>query len=109
LGFRRRNSLRDKKPHDGKSVKGQSRHFGLLPATSGLPRTTDISGPAPLVRFVPMCDIARDHRLRRSVLWRSLSVPDGLDFFDLHQGSVSSLSTYRTGAETRIWQTSRQS
>jgi hypothetical protein len=30
-------------------------------------------------------------------LARSLSVPDGLEFFDLDQGSVSTLGTYRTG------------
>jgi hypothetical protein len=29
-------------------------------------------------------------------LARSLSVADGLDFFDLDQGSVSTLGTYRT-------------
>ena len=38
---------------------GQSRRFDPLPATSGLPRTTDIIRPARLVRNVPTGDIAR--------------------------------------------------
>jgi len=33
---------------------GQSRRFGPLPATSGLPRSTDIIRPARLVRLVPI-------------------------------------------------------
>jgi hypothetical protein len=32
---------------------GQSRHFDRGPATSGLPRTTDIIGPGGPIRFVP--------------------------------------------------------
>jgi hypothetical protein len=36
----------------------QKRRFDLLPATSSLPRTTDINRPARLVRFVPTTDIA---------------------------------------------------
>jgi hypothetical protein len=36
------------------SVAGQSRQFVCLPVTSGLPRSTDIVGPARLVRFVPI-------------------------------------------------------
>src|SRR6266478_9520192 len=39
-----------------KSAQGQSRRFNPLPVTSGLPRTTDINRPAPLVRFVPEAD-----------------------------------------------------
>jgi hypothetical protein len=35
------------------SARGQTRRFDPLPATSGLPRTTDISRPARLVRLVP--------------------------------------------------------
>jgi hypothetical protein len=42
-------------------------------------------------------------------LARSLSVPDGLDFLDLGQGSVSTLGTYPQRGWTRIWQSSRQS
>ena len=38
---------------------GHSRRFDPLPATSGLPRTTDIIRPARLVRNVPTGDIAR--------------------------------------------------
>jgi hypothetical protein len=37
---------------------GHSRHFDRLPTTSGLPRSTDIIGPAPLVRFVPEADMS---------------------------------------------------
>jgi hypothetical protein len=36
---------------------GQSRRFDSQPATSGLPRSTDIARPAGLVRFVPVTDI----------------------------------------------------
>jgi hypothetical protein len=36
---------------------GQKRRFDPLPATSGLPRTTDIIRSARLVRFVPQPDI----------------------------------------------------
>jgi len=32
---------------------GHSRRFDHLPATSDLPRTTDINRPARMVRFVP--------------------------------------------------------
>jgi transposase len=32
--------------------------FDLLPATSGLPQSTDVARPARLVRYVPTCDIA---------------------------------------------------
>jgi hypothetical protein len=39
------------------SQMGQSRRFAPLPATSGLPRTTDIITSAGLVRFVPNADI----------------------------------------------------
>ena len=35
----------------------QSGHFGLGPATSGLPRSTDIVRPARLVRFVPTAEV----------------------------------------------------
>ena len=35
------------------SGKGQKRRFDPMPATSGLPRTTDVIRPARLVRFVP--------------------------------------------------------
>jgi hypothetical protein len=38
------------------SQMGQSRRLDPLPVTSGLPRTTDINRPAPLVRFVPLTD-----------------------------------------------------
>ena len=41
---------------------GQSRRFDPLPVTSGLPRTTDISRPAPLVRFVPFANELADFR-----------------------------------------------
>ena len=37
---------------------GQSRHFDRLPDTSGLPRSTDINGPARVVRFVPETEVA---------------------------------------------------
>jgi hypothetical protein len=40
------------------SVPGQSRQFGQVPATSGLPRTTDIIRPAQYVSMVPMADLA---------------------------------------------------
>ena len=40
------------------SALGQSRRFDPLPATSGLPRSTDIVRPARLVRFVPTSYIA---------------------------------------------------
>jgi hypothetical protein len=36
---------------------GQSRRFDPLPATSGLPRSTDIIKPVPLVRLVPSADL----------------------------------------------------
>ena len=36
---------------------GHSRRFGHWPVTSGLPQTTDIVGPARLVRLVPQQDI----------------------------------------------------
>jgi len=39
-----------------KSVPGQSRRFSGRPATSGLPRTTDVIRPARLVRLVPKAD-----------------------------------------------------
>lgn len=39
------------------SLVGQSRRFGTLPATSGLPRSTDINRPAWLVRFVPKPEV----------------------------------------------------
>jgi hypothetical protein len=39
------------------SESGQSRRFDPLPATSGLPRTTDIIRPARLVRNVPMPEV----------------------------------------------------
>src|SRR5260221_2869651 len=39
-----------KRPTD---VRGQKRRFDPMPATSGLPRTTDVIRPARLVRFVP--------------------------------------------------------
>src|SRR5206468_5979278 len=39
------------------SALGQSRRFDPLPVTSGLPRTTDINRPAPLVRFVPTAEV----------------------------------------------------
>jgi hypothetical protein len=38
------------------SPKGQSRRFDPLLTNSGLPRTTDISKPTPMVRFVPTRD-----------------------------------------------------
>ena len=38
---------------------GQKRRFEPLPATSGLPRSTDIVGPTRLVRFVPEADLRR--------------------------------------------------
>jgi hypothetical protein len=37
---------------------GQSLRFAHLPATSGLPQSTDIVRAVRLVRFVPMGDIA---------------------------------------------------
>ena len=37
---------------------GQKLRFDALPATSGLPRSTDIIRPARLVRFVPIPDLA---------------------------------------------------
>ena len=40
----------------GMSGLGQKRRFERQPITSGLPQTTDIGGPAPLVRFVPIGD-----------------------------------------------------
>jgi hypothetical protein len=40
-----------------KSARGQSRRFDHRPATSGLPRSTDIARPAGLVRFVPGSDM----------------------------------------------------
>jgi hypothetical protein len=44
----------------GRSIQlGQSRRSGPMPATSGLPRTTDIIRPAGLVRFVPSPDIQK--------------------------------------------------
>jgi len=36
---------------------GQKRRFDPLPATSGLPRSTDIIRPVRLVRLVPTADI----------------------------------------------------
>ena len=39
------------------SEKGQSRHFGRAPLTSGLPRTTDIVRPTRHVGKVPGTDI----------------------------------------------------
>ena len=38
------------------SAMGQTHRFDPLPATSGLPRSTDINRPAQLVRLVPIPD-----------------------------------------------------
>jgi hypothetical protein len=40
------------------SAMDQARRFGDQPATSALPRSTDIIGPARLVRFVPTTEVA---------------------------------------------------
>ena len=45
-----------------RSELGQKRRFDHLPATSGLPRGTDIVGPTRLVRFVPRSDISGSKR-----------------------------------------------
>jgi hypothetical protein len=45
------------RPEAWKSDKGHSRHFDSGPATSALPRITDIARPGRLVRFVPERDI----------------------------------------------------
>lgn len=42
----------------GMSEMGQSRRFDPLPATSGLPRSTDVVRPVRLVRFVPTAEVA---------------------------------------------------
>lgn len=47
-------------PHST-SVLGQKRRFDLLLATSGLPRSTDLIKPVPLVRLVPKGDILAWH------------------------------------------------
>jgi len=39
------------------SEMGQKRRFDPLPATSGLPRSTDIVRPVQLVRFVPLTEV----------------------------------------------------
>jgi hypothetical protein len=39
------------------SLADHSRRFDRLSFTSGLPRSTDIAGPFPLVRLAPTCDI----------------------------------------------------
>jgi hypothetical protein len=38
---------------------GQSRQFGRVPVTSGLLRTTDMVGPARLVRYVPFPEVTQ--------------------------------------------------
>ena len=48
------------------SVSGQERRFDRLPATSGLPRITDIARPAWLVRLVPISNIAPAHSITSS-------------------------------------------
>ena len=66
-----------------RSELGQKRRFDHLPATSGLPRGTDIVGPTRLVRFVPTRDSCTAANLiairlpsaRRSLEAASSSVP----------------------------------
>jgi hypothetical protein len=44
------------------SASGKSRRFDPLPATSGLPRSTDVIRPARLVRFVPIPEVVFTRR-----------------------------------------------
>src|ERR1700676_4452121 len=53
-----------------KSLMGQSRRFDPEPATSGLPRSTDIVRPARLVRLVPQAEVDLDYCL----IWRTTCV-----------------------------------
>jgi hypothetical protein len=45
-------------PRSAMSQLGQKRRFDPQPVTSGLPQSTDIAGPARLVRFVPTAVIS---------------------------------------------------
>jgi len=57
------------RPRIATSGMGQSHHFDREPATSGLPRSTDIVRRARLVRLVPIL-LARK-RLERGLPWRA--------------------------------------
>src|SRR5260370_40848247 len=80
---------------------GHSRRFDAPPVTSGPPQSTDIARPAPLVRFVPIGDIASIQLLRQLGRVMSSELP-------LLEGKVVHIPDVRADPEYTFFEAQRR-